>query len=707
MTILWTTLLTAACWTTALAVFSLRHYSHTGPRVKQEIHDHFLTFSILAFVRLLAWSFAILAGLALASGLLYGYLTQIWPLPDTAPAFIIAETGGIIAVTCSLFCYYLIRSPSLLTTSLQFRFSRLNPLWKHLKAHGRILAIGATSAAAALWVLSLWYAYRTDGPYGPGLLMTVLVTLVYLAWRAKTRIPENPVSSPPEGDPARPNVILIGSDTLRTDRLGHWDYIRNLTPNLDTLAERGVLLTNCYTPLARTAPSLTSLLTGTWPHHHGIRTNFPSAEQLTLPVPNLVELLNQAGYETVAVTDWAGADLGKIRFGLRHLDVPPDQWNLKYLIRQGPAALRLFLSLFCHNRFGKRFLPEIYYLAGVPLTHQTFTQARQELSRLAASGRPFFLHLFTATTHVPFGSDYPYYDLFTREDYQGESRFVMTKLASPEEIIRKQEFGPEAFDTDQIINLYDGCVVQFDDEVGKLLEHLQCTGLAENTIVMVYSDHGADFFETGCWGQGNTVLGDDPSARVPVIIYDPRGTLPQGVRLQTSTRTVDLAPTLLDLLDLEIPGAMDGISLVPFLSGTREPENLPAFQETGLWFGKIPTLPERHLHYPNLMEILDIPDKDSGMLIIRKEWYPCVVAAKDRSVRLGNWKLVRIALVDGPCDRLHHLADDPHCRRDVAGEYPEIFQRLKSLMDAWLADDPFPPSRPGNAPCATSPFSSF
>jgi hypothetical protein len=105
-----------------------------------------------------------------------------------------------------------------------------------------------------------------------------------------------------------------------------------------------------------------------WPHHHGVRDNFIADADTDLRVPDLPALLRQHGYATAAVSDWCGADLKKFPFGFDYVDTPDDQWNIKYLIRQGPKNLRLILSLFTHNRFGKTFLPELYYLAGVPMT---------------------------------------------------------------------------------------------------------------------------------------------------------------------------------------------------------------------------------------------------------------------------------------------------------------------------------------------------
>jgi len=250
--------------------------------------------------------------------------------------------------------------------------------------------------------------------------------------------------------------------------------------------------------------------------------------------------------------------MGKFNLGFQRLDLPEDQWNIKYLIRQGPKDLRLFLSLFTHNRFGKRFLPELYYLAGVPLTREVGRDARAQITDLSSGNRPFFLNVFMATTHPPFGSEYPYYTLFSDPEYSGESKFVMARLTDPFEIIRRQGDSRKEFDLDQILNLYDGCVKCFDDEVARILAHIEACGLRQSTIVVIYSDHGMEFFEHETWGQGNSAVGDF-SARIPLIIRDPRVTA--SVVERQIVRSVDIAPTLLELAGLAIPETMEGVSL--------------------------------------------------------------------------------------------------------------------------------------------------
>ena len=389
------------------------------------------------------------------------------------------------------------------------------------------------------------------------------------------------------------------------------------------------------------------------------------------------------GYRNAAVSDWCGADLGKFDFGFDILDLPDDQWNLKYLIRQGPKDIRLFLSLFLHNRIGRLLMPELYYLGGVPLTTPLGQRGRHMVSRLAASGEPFFLNLFYSTTHPPFASEYPYYVRYAEPGYKGESKFAMARLTEPFEIIRRQGEPREEFDLDQILALYDGCVAQFDDEVGKMIRHLDASGLLPDTLVVLYSDHGMEFFEHGTWGQGNSALGDF-SARIPLIMAGPH--VPAGQCVDQVVRTVDLMPTLLDLLDAPSVKC-DGSSLRPAIDDPRHELHLNAFNETGIWVANMPGLPEGHLSYPDLLQLLDVPDDSTGTLSVKEAYRQQTLRAKDRMMRDGRWKLVYQPLEDGVRLSLYDVISDPGCTTNIADQHADVVAHLYPELLAWMRSD--------------------
>ncbi len=143
-------------------------------------------------------------------------------------------------------------------------------------------------------------------------------------------------------------------------------------------------------------------------------------------------------------------------------------------------------------------------------------------------------------------------------------------------------------------------------------------------------------------------------------------------------------PTLLELLDLPVPANIDGISLVPYLETGISPE-LFAYQETGIWLGRIPGLHPRQIFYPNIVELLDIPNKKTGTLLVNEQLYPTVIQAKNRSIQNHKWKLIYIPTYDGPVYQLYDLESDPY--RDVTDQFPLIFAELKLLLDTHIAND--------------------
>lgn len=677
------TVIVAGLFTLLLVLKSTLHYTRGGPRLREEILRHYLGYTVRSVLRLALHAFLLAFLLAWAGALVHAALVSGGLLSPSLPMTALAALLSLGTLAALQFLRHLLYLPSSLLMSWQYRYQRLYGLWRLLSpARLRLLAV----VVALVWLLPFLAALGRliqNHRFADALLLLAAAALPAMAaWFGGRRPGAVPLPVTPDTGPTtdRPNLVLIGADTLRADRLGVEGYRRPLTPTLDRLAARSLRLRNCYVPLGRTAGSLASLFTGTWPVTHGVRDNFVADDETALPDTALPRLLGQHGYLSLAIADWSGADLGKLDFGFDVTDTPEDQWNIRYYIRQGPMDLRLFLSLFTHSRYGRRLLPELYFLAGVPLTRHLGHRTRETLTRLAQSGQPFMLNLFMGTTHVPFGSEYPWYQRYADPDYAGESKFVMTTLRDPNEIIAKQEAPESCFDVEQILNLYDGCVRAFDDEVNAILRHLRETGLADNTLVVIYSDHGVDFFENETWGQGNTILGDDPGARIPLIIHDPRN--PEGKVIDGLTRSVDLLPTLLDLLDIPSPQGLEGVSLLPAWRGNPLPD-LPAFQETGIWLGQVPGRHPDHLDYPNLLELLDVPDPRTGTLSIKAVYREQVLRAKDTMIRRGRWKLVCLPLESGDCFRLYDLETDPRCQTDVSAEHPELFESLRAELLSW------------------------
>jgi len=673
-------LATAALAALALLAKSIFDFSQTGPGIRPEHLRPYRIYVALALMRLAAWAFAFFFVMAAVGSLLYHAAHVCLGMRGGTSGAVLASLAGIAVLTGLQFSALLLHNPGLLVASMHYRTSRFYPLWRCLSplriAALRLSVLLLACALLGCAVHTLWQAGATASACALlGLAAVAGCVIAWCAWQPDAR----PVlRAPREG---APNVLMIGSDTLRADR---FDDARGLTPNIARLRARGTLFTHCYVPCARTAPSLISLLTGTWPTTHGVRDNFVSDAETHLGLDGLPALLGAGGYKSAAVSDWCGADMGKFDLGFDHLELPADQWNLKYLIRQGPKDLRLFVSLFVHNRLGRVLLPEIYYLGGVPLTSQLGRQTRWLIGEMAARHTPFFINAFFSTTHPPFASEYPWYTRHADPAYAGESKLAMARLTDPFDIIRRQAEPREEFDLEQILQLYDGCVAQFDHEVGRLFEHLEHCGLAANTLVVIYSDHGMEFFEHGAWGQGNSALGDY-SARVPLLIVDPRRA--GGRMVDATVRSIDIAPTLLQLCGLPASVRMDGESLCGLLDAAGDPLDRLAYNETGIWISDVPGMHPEHLRYPTIVELLEIPNPTSGTLAFKPEFKHRVVAAKDRFVQRGRWKLVWQPLEGGCLLQLFDTERDPACVTDLSQREPAIAAQLWAALHRFLVAD--------------------
>lgn len=668
--------------TLALIIKSLKDFSRTGPQLRDEVLEHYQLELFLSIARLTAWTWLIAFYLAIVGTSTYWGLCAIRGLaPEFLPS-LMAGAMSVVIIVAYRFSHNLLYLPANIEASSNYRMSRFFSLWQQLSpARLKTTAWILTAVPFTVWSMaSVSMALHMDGLNASLFLMLpILSALIYLGARPKEPLP---VNVPSRSD--RLNILMIGCDSLRADRVAS-GYHRDLTPFLDQLAKQGTHFTNCFVPCARTAPSLASMLSGTWPQRHGIRDNFVSDTEFAMNgVPSMVDVLRRAGYRTVAISDWCGADLGKLHFGFEECNLPSDQWNIKYLLKQGPKDIRLFLSLFVRNRLGKRFLPELYYLAGVPSTTLVGRDIRTAISEAALDDRPFLINAFMSTTHGPFGSEYPHYTQFSGKAYSGNSKYVMNGLNEPFEVIRQQGYSKDKFDLTQIVDLYDGCVQNFDAEVEKTINHLSQCGLMQSTIIVIYSDHGMEFFERGTWGQGNSVIVDD-SARIPLIVVDPLS--PNGQTIAEVARTVDIAPTLLSMVGLnEIPNEMDGASLADVVRGKHTMPELSAYYETGIWFTKIPVLGADHLHYPELPELLEVQNKVTATIGLKPSMHKLIIDAKDRALRIGRWKLVRLACKNGPEWLLYDMENDPDCTMDVGSKFPGIEEFMRVQGTAFWLD---------------------
>ena len=345
--------------------------------------------------------------------------------------------------------------------------------------------------------------------------------LVALAWLAAL----------PACTQARPrNAVLIVLDTLRADHLSAYGNPRPTSPELDALAERGVLFETVVTNTPWTLPAMVGLMTGEYPsarsYHDGVQRS-------------LVESLRGGGWATAAFTE--GGFVSE-RFGFdRGFE----------LFREPEGPIREVLS----NDTTKSI-------------DTTFAWAREWL---AAHGRerPFFVLLHTYETHTP-------YRRRTFAEGLERGRLEPSYEVDYASYINKYETAFSQAELAYIRALYDGGVAEADRHVGQLLETLASLDLARDTLVVVTSDHGEDLGERRPMRPGNHghALYDEQML-VPLILFDPTRRYPVR-RVAAQVRLVDVMVTVCDLLGLAPQTDRHGRSLVPLMTG-EETENRVAW----------------------------------------------------------------------------------------------------------------------------------
>lgn len=428
-----------------------------------------------------------------------------------------------------------------------------------------------------------------------------------------------------------PNILVLGTDSLRPDHLSYNGYSRP-TPNIDRLLARGANFLNTKSSLARTFSSFTSVFTSTFPPDHRVRHMFPRPEELQLRMPTLIQALKKQGYDTGMISDFAGDIFARLGYGFDHIQAP--HLTLPNLIRQRSLEFHYFLLSFLINPVGRDIFP-VMWLMPLNIDPYYVTNTSKRFIRNAAkAGKPFFMVYFSSNSHFPYGSQYPYYRMYAKRSYRGPHKYRKIDMMKT---YSGYDLNPE--DKEQVVALYDGAVRMFDDQVGEMLGFLKKSGLERNTIIVLLSDHGESLYENGYGtGHGDHLRG--PYSNNMVFgVYSPYEDF-GGRRIIPTVRDIDIAPTLLDLAKIEPPASFKGHSLLPVMRG-GEFAGYPAYMETELWYTpETPFIKNRvRMAYPGIMKVIELEPK-SGEIILKKEFNDVVIQGKYRGVQLNNKKYV-------------------------------------------------------------------
>ena len=388
-----------------------------------------------------------------------------------------------------------------------------------------------------------------------------------------------------------PNVLFIAVDDLKPT-LGAFGDAYAVTPNLDRLAARGTVFLNAHCQQAVCAPSRVSLLTGLRPDTTRVwdlKTQFRAAlpDAVTLP-----QRFKQAGYRSIG--------MGKIydprsAGGRKSMDAA--SWSAPFLnIDQTPAnATYGYLNpdTVAHieaQRAALADLPSGYdkqlkavFPDGKPATDQADVPdnayhdgamtdvAVERLSELRSSNEPFFLAVGYKKPHLPFNAPKRYWQLYDRSTVP-MAQFTQAPEGAPHYTtqpgweLRTNYDAPKNGPIDEakqreLIHGYYAATSYIDAQIGRLLEALDANGQADNTIVVVWGDHGWHLGDHDIWCKHTNY---EQATRSPLIIAAP-GVGQAGGRNSSPVELVDVYPTLLDLASLKPAGELHGVSLRPLM----------------------------------------------------------------------------------------------------------------------------------------------
>lgn len=374
-----------------------------------------------------------------------------------------------------------------------------------------------------------------------------------------------------------PNILFIAVDDLRPD-LACYGAAHMKTPHLDSLAATGLLFERAYCQVAVCNPSRASILSGARPDTTGIFDNQHFMRPLMPDVVALPQHFKNHG--------WHALSLGKIyHHSQREPGEDPLSWSEPPWYRGHPSP-----SWFTQESLdfvaAQKKLPkseQAILARGPPFeasdtsedVHpdgQTALKAIETLRRLKQMQKPFFLGVGFVKPHLPFNCPQQYWDLYPEDSIQlpthnaARTDVPAPALLDPYELRSYGKVPKEGTPIDDalarnLIRGYRACVSFMDAQLGRVLKELDALDLANNTIVVVWGDHGYHLGEHGLFTKmTNFELG----TRVPLIVRIP-GMKAPGQKSKALVELVDLYPTLAELADLPLPSHLEGTSFKPLL----------------------------------------------------------------------------------------------------------------------------------------------
>jgi arylsulfatase A-like enzyme len=446
----------------------------------------------------------------------------------------------------------------------------------------------------------------------------------------------------PAAEPsARPNILYIMADDHAAHAISAYGSKINKTPNIDRLAASGMRFTRCFVTNSICTPSRAAILTGKYSHINGV----PVFNRFDGSQPTLAKYLQAAGYHTGMIGKW---HLGSDPTGFDYWNILPGQgvYNDPTLIDMGRR---------------KKYLG---YVTDV------ITDLSLKFLRDRPRDKPFFLMCHHKAPHRPWEPDAKHArewenvqvpepetfndDYATRSDAAREATMRIERDLEPSDYKKPIPAGlspaqVKKWKYQRYMRDYLACVASVDDNVGRLLDELDQSGLAENTIVIYTSDQGF-FLGDHDWFDKRFMY--EESLTMPFLVRWP-GKIKPGSVNDGMILNVDFAPTLLDAASLPVPGDMQGRSFLPLVRGDR-----PRDWRTSMYY--------RYYHYPQDHRV----QPHYG---VRTDHYKLIYFNK-----INQWELFDLR---ADPHELKNLYLEPASREIVATLKAELYRLKKELRD--------------------------
>ena len=433
---------------------------------------------------------------------------------------------------------------------------------------------------------------------------------------------------------SKPNILLVVSDDLGWRDLSCFGNTLVQTPNIDALARQGIMLTQYYAASAVCTPTRASMLTGKYPLRFNIRKHFADRGEFLPLSYTIPKLLKTAGYQTAHVGKWHLGGLrekdfpsrdsvpGPHEHGFDHyltqLEQQPIRWEMgrkRVLYREGGKCLaRDDATVGPDDPYYNMYLTDIFGDETIRLIKEFHKRSK-----------PFFINLWWLAPHTPY-------------EPAPEPHWSQTAA--------------DSITYDQ--HCFRSMVARMDYQFGRILQTLEETGIADNTLIIFVSDNGGAY-ESNIGGLkgGKTDL-HEGGIRVPFVARYP-GHIKPGTVSSKLCHSADLLPTIFAAAGVSLPADdhFDGFNILPFLSDeTKYPDHGTMFWQIDLY---------RHLqrHYPK--------PKPYATEIVRK----------------GRWKMLAF---HGKPVELFDVEKDIYEEHNLLNAKPDIIKSLQAELEAWLAE---------------------